>query len=284
MIKPVLQDDALVADVARTRVDKKNFYLWWLGQSGFLLQWQGKHLLFDPYLSDSLTKKYAASDKPHVRMTELAVTPDKLNFIDAVTSSHNHTDHFDPDTLRPLLKANPNMKVVVPEAIRIVSASRLFRKPDELIGSDAGLVKPVAGFRIQGIPAAHNDLEKDEYDQYKFLGYLIEFGPWRIYHAGDTIHYEGMENWIRPFKVDVALLPINGDRPERRVAGNLDGPQAAKLAKDVNARLVIPMHYEMFDFNTATPDEFVAACQRIGQPHCVVRCGERWSSADLPPK
>jgi len=32
---------------------------------------------------------------------------------------------------------------------------------------------------------------------------------------------------VKPFKVDMALLPINGDRPERRVAGNLDGAQAA---------------------------------------------------------
>jgi L-ascorbate metabolism protein UlaG (beta-lactamase superfamily) len=30
--------------------------LWWLGLSGFLIQWQGHHLLLDPYLSDSLTK------------------------------------------------------------------------------------------------------------------------------------------------------------------------------------------------------------------------------------
>ena len=32
-----------------------------------------RHLLFDPYLSESLTKKYAQTDKPHVRMTRRAV-------------------------------------------------------------------------------------------------------------------------------------------------------------------------------------------------------------------
>jgi hypothetical protein len=37
----------------------------------------------------------------------------------------------------------------------------------------------------------------------------------------------------------------------------------------------------MFEFNTATPDEFVGACQRINQPHRVLRAGERWSSAEL---
>ena len=73
MIKPALQDDDFLADVAAARDDFVHFHLWWLAQSGFLLQWQGQHLLFDPYLSDSLTKKYAATDKPHVRMTERVV-------------------------------------------------------------------------------------------------------------------------------------------------------------------------------------------------------------------
>ncbi len=75
------------------------FRLWWLGQSGFLLQWQGIHVLLDPYLSDSLTKKYSQTDKPHVRMTELVIDPARLSFVDIVTSTHNHTDHLDAETL-----------------------------------------------------------------------------------------------------------------------------------------------------------------------------------------
>ena len=82
--------------------------------------------------------------------------------------------------------------------------------------------------------------------------------------------------------VDLALLPINGDVPERRVAGNLDGREAATLAKEIGARLVIPCHYDMFKFNTASPDLFVATARELGQPYRVLRCGERWSSSELP--
>ena len=103
MKKPALQDDQFLADVAAARRDASSLHVWWLGQSGFLLQWHGKHLLFDPYLSDSLTAKYANTDKPHVRMTERVISPHRLNFIDVVTSSHNHTDHLDAETLRPLM-------------------------------------------------------------------------------------------------------------------------------------------------------------------------------------
>ena len=71
------------------------------------------------------------------------------------------------------------------------------------------------------------------------------------------------------------------DLPERYVAGNLNGPEAASLAKDIGARMVIPCHYEMFEFNTAPPDEFIESAQGLGQPHRVLRSGGQWSSAEL---
>ena len=46
-------------------------------------------------------------------------------------------------------------------------------------------------------------------------------GSITVYHSGDTLRYPNMADLLRPFAIDVALLPINGNRPERRVAGNL---------------------------------------------------------------
>ena len=85
-----------------------------------------------------------------------------------------------------------------------------------------------------------------------------------------------------PGYVKKPLLPINGNKPERRVAGNLDGSEAAQLAHDIGARCVIPCHYEMFEFNTASPDAFVAEASRIGQRFRVMRCGESLRIVELP--
>ena len=67
------------------------------------------------------------------------------------------------------------------------------------------------------------------------------------------------------------------------MAGNLWGREAAELAHEAHVRCVIPCHYEMFEFNTATTAEFVATCEAIGQPYCCLRAGERWSTRQLPP-
>lgn len=280
MIRPVRSHDALLAEVHASDKRDGGVRLWWLGQSGFLMQWQGVHVLLDPYLSDSLTKKYSQTDKPHIRMTELVVDPARLSFADVVTSSHNHTDHLDAETLCPILAQNPHPKLVIAESNRDFVVGRLGIDRAIPIGVDDGTTVEVSGIRISGVASAHESVERDPEGRARFLGYVLQFGDWVVYHSGDTIRYPGMAEKLRSFGVHVALLPINGRAPERRVPGNLSGPEAAQLAKDIGAGTVIPCHFDMFEFNTASPDEFVTECGLLGQPCRVLRCGERWDSGE----
>ena len=229
-----------------------NCGLWWLGQSGFLVQWQKQYLLLDPYLSDSLTRKYAATDKPHVRMTVRAVDPAALDFIDVVTSSHNHTDHLDGETLGPILRANPNDHLVVAEANRQFVADRLrsmLAIPVGIAIGDATSIATSQGhFASRRVPAKHDEMRAD------VVGYIVRCGPWTIYHSGDTLLYDGMAERLRPFPRWMwRCCRSMVQAPERRVAGNLNGAESAHLAKAIGARTVIPCHYEMFEFNTADP-------------------------------
>ena len=76
LIPAIKKNEELLAEMDSFMTDSGHLYLWWLGQSGFLLQWKRQRVLIDPYLSDSLTKKYAVTDKPHTRMSELVIRPD----------------------------------------------------------------------------------------------------------------------------------------------------------------------------------------------------------------
>jgi L-ascorbate metabolism protein UlaG (beta-lactamase superfamily) len=275
MIAPVRKDESFLADVKRAAEEPDTLHIWWLGQSGFLVHRNQYFLLLDPYLSESLTNKYARTDKPHVRMTERVVAPEALNFIHVVTSSHNHTDHLDAETLIPLREVNPALQMIIPEANREFVAERLKTDPGWPLGSDDGTTLELWDFTITGVASAHEALERDEAGRCKYLGYVVRIGPRTLYHSGDTVLYEGMAEKLRPFGVDVALLPINGARPERRVAGNLNGRESALLAKTMGAKLVVPCHYEMFEFNTTSTDEFVDEASRIGQSYRLLRAGER---------
>lgn len=267
------KDQALLEDIAHARADGRS-RVWWLGQSGFLIVTPEATVLFDPYLSDSLTKKYAATDKPHTRVTERVIDPGLLTGIDLITSSHNHSDHLDAETLLPLFEANPGAKLVIPRANRGFVLERLGAVESRLVEIDAGESASVGRVEIHGIPAAHNTVEKDESGCCKFLGFVVLIGGLTFYHSGDTLMHDDLVPALVSFAPDIAFVPINGNKPERRVAGNLDGREAAELAHAIRAGLAIPHHFDMFEFNTASPDLFTAECQRLGQACRVLRNGE----------
>ena len=273
MIEPILKNEALRDEMLSCT---SGLHLWWLGQSGFLVRSDGATLLFDPYLSDSLTAKYAATDKPHTRMTQMPIAPEKLDFVDVITSSHNHTDHLDADTLKPLLAANSKAQFVIPEANRAFVGERLGIENSKPIGLNDGEKIEAGGWEIFGVPAAHESIETDESGRHKFMGFIARRHGISIYHSGDTILYDGIVEKLKPFHIDIALLPINGRLAERRVSGNLWGDEAAQLAKNSGAEIVVPCHYEMFEFNTESPELFVRTCEKIGQKYKVLKCGEHW--------
>ena len=249
----MLADDDFLRDVEEAPAGA--LHLWWVGQSGFLVKVEGHYLLFDPYLSDSLTAKYEGTEIPHVRMTRRVVDPVRLDFVDVVTSSHGHTDHLDAETLRPL---RPRA-LVCPIGVRELAAERAGVDPHG-VGVDERI--DVVGFRFMAVHADHDS-------EGGAVGFVVDCGPWTLYHSGDTTAYAGLGERLRSFAPDVAILPINGN------LGNMDGRDAARVAKKAQAELAVPCHFEMFEFNTASPDEFVAECATLGQPYRVLRAGER---------
>jgi len=86
--------------------------------------------------------------------------------------------------------------------------------------------------RVYAIPSAHPQLDWTGTGGYPYLGYLIRFGRWTIYHAGNGALYEGLAERLRPFNVSVALLPI-GD-------GNFSSAEAAQLASAIEAAWIVP--------------------------------------------
>jgi L-ascorbate metabolism protein UlaG (beta-lactamase superfamily) len=281
LIPAIKKNEELIAEIDNYQHDENNFHLWWLGQSGYLLLWKGKRVLLDPYLSDSLTKKYASTNKPHIRMSEKVVDPSLLKNISIVTSSHNHTDHLDGETLIPLIKNNPGIKFIIPEANRAFVSERAQVENDFPIGLSDGESMVIDEFTFYGVPAKHNEIERDENGRCKFMGYVIGFGDWKIYHSGDTLWFDEMVELLKPFKADVALLPINGNIPSRGVAGNLDVKEAAALGKAIEAKLVIPCHYDMFTFNTADPKDFASEAEKVNQAYQVLKPGGHFSSSFL---
>jgi L-ascorbate metabolism protein UlaG (beta-lactamase superfamily) len=188
-------------------------------------------------------------------MTRRVIDPKRLAFVDLVTATHGHTDHLDAETLHAI---RPRV-LVCPTSIEPVAAERARLEP---IGIAAGETIEAGGFTFTGVHADHGTPGRA-------LGYVVGREPWTIYHSGDTLAFAGLGETLRAFELDVAILPING------MIGNMNGAEAARVAKDAGVGIAVPSHFEMFEFNTASPAEFVRECERLGQPYRVLRAGER---------
>jgi L-ascorbate metabolism protein UlaG (beta-lactamase superfamily) len=277
LIQPVKQGAELAAEIRETAPDAGTIAVWWLGQSGFVYKSRYGTLVIDPYLSESLTAKYANTEKPHIRMTACPLRGNELTGVDLVLASHKHTDHLDGATLSPLLGANPAAELCVPEAL-IHHSEKLGLPSKRLVGLDDGWKHERAGFKVRALPSAHEALDKDTSGLCLYLGFVVEADGVRFYHSGDTVVYDGLVENLGPGPFDAFFLPINGWDPSRKVSGNMSAGESVELANIRRPRFLVPHHYDMFTFNTVPISSFVEAAKGLsaGIEPVVLRCGERW--------
>jgi L-ascorbate 6-phosphate lactonase len=230
--------------------------LWWLGQAGFALRTGGMTLLLDPFLAHHPDRQ---SPPPF--------EPDQATGVSAILCTHEHIDHFDAESLPGLAAASPDAKVVVPTPL-VPRATALGILPDRVIGAQPDEPFELDGVTIHPLPARHGIDVADAYTfgqelsegLYRYLGYVIEAGGLRIYHAGDTLVDEELEDRLARLAPDVALLPINGRdhyREGRNLVGNMDPREAVTFAAAVGAGLLVPMHFDMFPGNLGYPAHVV---------------------------
>lgn len=280
MIQPHQTNEELIRDIDSTTPPLGKLAVWWLGQSGYVIKGGGKIIYIDPYLSESLTEKYRHTNKPHIRMTANPLRPELVNHADLILASHKHSDHLDPGTIPPLLRASPQARLVLPRALVShvmawgVDASRL-------IPTDADRALEWEGIGLLPIPSAHEQLERDDQGNHLYLGFIIELAGVRLYHSGDTVPYAGLIQRLVAQPLDLAFLPINGRDAARHALGtpgNCTIEESLCIAALAGVKVLVPHHYDMFTFNTISIEAFkVRADECFPQQRVqVMQCARRY--------
>lgn len=275
MIAPVQKNEEFLADFHEADKVTGAFHLWWLGQSTLLIKWDGRSLLFDPYLSDSLSRARKGTDSPLTRISERVIDPLQLTGIDLVACSSLEPDRLDPETILPLRAGNPNLKLILPAG----SA----REAEEMLGSAAPPFLPVSAgtfvshnsFDLHGIEAATPKIHRDQNGRSRQLGYLASFGSFAIYFSGATVWHTHLVKQVRRWPVNLAILPVSGEVKSGESGDSLNGFEAAALAKAISASIVVPCDYDLFEEVNASTEEFSSCCNRLGQRSRILKIGQR---------
>jgi L-ascorbate metabolism protein UlaG (beta-lactamase superfamily) len=235
--------------------------LWWLGQSGFRLRDPagGPTVFVDPFLTPRDDRRWQAP-----------VDPAALAEADLVLASHEHIDHLDrPSLERAARQPGSRFRLVLPRPLIDEALATTGLPRERIVGAQPDAPLDLDGVRIHPVPACHGVNVSDAYNfgeqlsdgLVRYLGYVLELGGVRVYHAGDCIPYAGQADLLRPLAPHLALLPINGRdffrETERNLVGNMDAREAARLANDIGAQILIPMHWELFPHNRGFPRDLV---------------------------
>ena len=232
----------------------------WIGQGGYLIEQDGWRLAIDPYLTDALAASHGLRRlvPPPVSIADLGAQ--------AVFVTHDHLDHFDPETLGPWMRLSPTCRLIGPQSV-VDHGRRL--GIDALRLGLATIGEPISlpGLQLTPTPAQHSDPAA--------VGLLIEGAGHTVYLSGDTLYSDALAPRILAIlsgrRLDAALVCINGR------LGNMNVEEAARFMAELRPGLAVPMHYGLFAENTADPNEFVIACRAREQATRVLELGETLS-------
>ena len=218
--------------------------VWWLGQSGYFLKSpQGTLVVIDPYFSNLCKADGERYGMNADRQIPAPMRAEELVGVDLYVLTHSHLDHMDPETIRRYREAGGRGPYLAPPETWQRLQEQFGIPSDEIT-----MIWPNKSHTVGDLTLRATFAVGFAADDMTHVGYLasIEGGP-TFYFTGDTAYEDLVGIGVRDHKPDVMFTVING------AFRNLGPAEAAKLAKLVDPKLVIPCHHDMFHCNTAPP-------------------------------
>ena len=146
---------------------------------------------------------------------------------DIIFITHDHYDHFDPDSIRKIRKEGT-----------VIAAPSGMKQELQKAAGDCALVlmapgdeQIISGIQIQAVPA-YNRLKPFHPKRNGWVGYTVLMDGVRYYVAGDTDAVRELSS----VECDVAMVPVGGTY-------TMTAKEAAKLINEIRPQVAIPTHY-----------------------------------------
>lgn len=197
----------------------------WLGQAGLLIENDKVQILIDPYLSDSVSEL----DPRKVRRVPVLKSLFDIK-PDIVIFTHNHRDHYDPETVKKFIGAETRITVLSPTSVW--DDVRKIGGENNFVLFNALTTWSELGVKFTAVPAEHSDSYA--------IGVIIDDGERKYYITGDTLYNERIFKNI-PKDIYAIFLPVNGE------GNNMNMRDAKAFCDRVEPEIAIPIHCGMFD-------------------------------------
>lgn len=197
----------------------------WLGQAGLWMEHENLKIMIDPYLSDSV-KKINPKNYRRVQVKEelFDLKPDVMIF------THNHLDHYDPETVQRFLNADTNITILAPTSVW--GEVRKYGGNHNYVQFNRHIEWTQNGIRFAAVLASHSDITP--------IGVIIEADKKKYYITGDTLYNTEIFTDL-PQDIYAVFLPVNG------VGNNMNMEDAKRFCEKIQPQFAVPMHCGLFD-------------------------------------
>lgn len=248
--------------------------IWYIGQMGTILRWNGKTICVDPVLG-----AMGDAEGTDLRNYPIPFAPEEC-CVDYIFCTHDHADHMHTETLVRMADTHPELRIFLPEPV-VRTAVEAGIPEKQITGvSQLQVLSLDRGISVRPVATAHESYRFDESGNSETLGYVFRLGTLKIFHAGDTVVTDGLiQDLCMEQGLDAALLPINGRDIRRNaegIIGNMDSREAGWFGEAIDADLLIPMHFDMIGGNEENPLIFADYMERYypGRRYHILRLGE----------
>jgi L-ascorbate metabolism protein UlaG (beta-lactamase superfamily) len=258
---------SVVKNTDRTR-------LIWFGHSAFLLQIEGKNILIDPMLGDVPAPHPMLGGNRYNRTLPIEI--EKLPKRDAIIISHDHYYHLDYNSIKKLKLKTESFYVPLGVGAHFKAwgiESKLIHELnwwDEIdMDNLKFILTPSRHFSGRGIQDKNKTL---------WGSWIVQGKKDNIYFSGDGgygPHFKKIGKKYGPF--DFAMMEC-GQYNEKWHDIHMMPEETAKATKDVNAKIMMPIHWGAFTLSLHSwtdPVERVSKkLKELNQDYIIPKIGE----------
>jgi L-ascorbate 6-phosphate lactonase len=240
--------------VEHTRVERGTVAVWHLGGAGMIVKTPEATIYVDPYVGDG-----AADGETGGRGVPVPFDPRAARRVDAVLCTHDHSDHTDQHTLTAW------RDYLTPPVFGPAASTDLARE----WGYPAARLITLA----HGASATVNDVQITATRAYDPLAkganaYLLKAQGITLLHLGDSLYFAELGESVGHQPVTALFASVGHNPPGKHFY--MTESDAARAARDVNARILVPIHWDLWR-NFALDPRRVVIAARWYCPQAVVK-------------
>lgn len=198
----------------------------------------GKQVEILPLMHASIRIKFDGKEieiDPVGKMGTRTVDYSKFPKADLILVTHEHYDHYDPEAIKKLTKADTI--IITNERVHDMLGYGTALK-------NGGSLNLENGIKIEAVPAYNTTEDRLQFHpKGRDNGYILDLDGLRIYIAGDTEVIPEMKKFKN---IDIAFLPCN-------LPYTMTPEQFIEAAKLIHPKVVYPYHFGTTDLSSITP-------------------------------